>query len=336
VRAFVVPEPGTASLETIDDPTPRAGQVVVRVDAAGICGTDLHILDGHLPSAAYPLIPGHEVAGEIVALGEDVDLVEEGQRVAVDPSVYCGGCQQCRAGWTNLCDRWGGMGVTRPGGFAEFVAVPASWCEVLPREVPTERGALVEPIACALHALDRAGALVGKETLIFGAGTMGSLLAALFARGGARSVMVVDPVADRLDLASSYGATHTATALADLPRPGGEGWDVTVDASGVIAAIEDAVRVVRRAGRVVVVGVARADRTARFSPYEIYNREATIVGSMAVLHSFGRAPEILASGVIDPDLLISHRFGLEDIDEAVSTVREGRGRKVLVLPRGAR
>jgi 2-desacetyl-2-hydroxyethyl bacteriochlorophyllide A dehydrogenase len=336
VRAFVVPEPGTASLETIDDPTPQTGQVVVRVEAAGICGTDLHILDGHLPSAAYPLVPGHEVAGEVVALGADVDLVEEGQRVAVDPSVFCGGCHGCRAGWPNLCDRWGGMGVTRPGGFAEFVAVPASWCEVLPREVPTERGALVEPIACALHALDRAGPLVGKDTLILGAGTMGSLLAALFARAGARSVTVVDPVADRLELASSYGATHTATALADLPRPGDEGWDVTVDASGVISAIEDAVHAVRRAGRVVLVGVARADRTARFSPYEIYRKEASIVGSMAVLHSFGRAPEILASEVIDPHLLISHRFPLEDIDEAFSTVREGRGRKVLVLPRQER
>jgi 2-desacetyl-2-hydroxyethyl bacteriochlorophyllide A dehydrogenase len=336
VRALVVPEPGTASLETIDDPAPQAGQVVVRVEAAGICGTDLHILDGHLPPAVYPLVPGHEVAGEVVALGPDVDLVEEGQRVAVDPSVFCGSCHQCRAGWPNLCDRWGGMGVTRSGGFAEFVAVPASWCEVLPREVSTERGALVEPIACALHALDRAGPLVGKDTLIFGAGTMGSMLAALFARGGARSVMVVDPVADRLGVASGHGATHTATALTDLPRPGGEGWDVTVDASGAIDAIEAAIRGVRRAGRVVIVGVARADRTARFSPYEIYNREASIVGSMAVLHSFGRAPEILASGVFDPDLLVSHRFPLEHIDEAIATVREGRGRKVLVQPRQER
>jgi len=330
VRALVLPEPGSAALATVDDPAPAPGEVVVAVGAAGICGTDLHLLAGSLPPAVYPLVPGHEVAGKVVATGRGATLVNEGQQVAVDPSVFCGGCPQCRAGWPNLCANWGGMGITRPGGLAEYVAVPASWCEPLPEDLPTTHGALVEPLACALHALDRAGAVIGRDTLVFGAGPMGCLLAALFRHAGARSVSVVDPQEGRLQVAERLGATATAPAVDGLTAP--DGWHVVVDASGAVPAIEQALRVVRPAGRVVIVGVTPPDATARFLPYELYAKEVTVVGSMAILHSFGRARDVLTSGLFDPESLITHTFALDDVGTALDTMRQGRGEKVLVLP----
>jgi len=152
VRAAIADGSGAVTLTTVDDPAPRSTEVIVQVDSCGICGTDLHIIDGDYPAARTPIVPGHEIAGTIVARGQAARHLEEGVFVVVDPVVECGYCDQCRSGRTNLCVNWQGYGVTEPGGFAEFVRVRAVDVEPIPPSVPHEWATLVEPVSCALHA----------------------------------------------------------------------------------------------------------------------------------------------------------------------------------------
>ncbi|WP_007024293.1 alcohol dehydrogenase catalytic domain-containing protein, partial [Saccharomonospora iraqiensis] len=192
MRAVVVDEPGTVRVAEVPDPVPGPGEVVVRVGACGICGTDLHIADGHFPPTPYPIVPGHEFAGEVVALGPDVGAGRAvGERVAVDPSRFCGACGPCRAGRGNLCAGWGATGDTVDGAFAEYVAVPAATCHRMPEGMTDRQGALVEPVSCAVHGLRRIGVEVGERFLVVGAGTMGLILSRLLRASGAR-VTVVD------------------------------------------------------------------------------------------------------------------------------------------------
>ncbi len=157
MRAAIADGSGAVTLTTVDDPAPRSTEVIVQVDSCGICGTDLHIIDGDYPAARTPIVPGHEIAGTIVARGQAARHLEEGVFVVVDPVVECGYCDQCRSGRTNLCVNWQGYGVTEPGGFAEYVRVRAVDVEPIPPSVPHEWATLVEPVSCALHALDRIG-----------------------------------------------------------------------------------------------------------------------------------------------------------------------------------
>ena len=330
MRAAVIDTPGTVSVTTVADPAPGPRDVVVEVAAVGICGTDIHILDGDFEPTPYPIVPGHEFAGTIVAVGSEVTEVAEGERVAVDPSLFCGECHFCAIGRGNLCERWNAIGVTKPGACAEYVTVPVANCYRLPDGVSLAHAALIEPLSCAVHGFDLLPGRVGEHYLVYGAGTMGLLMAQLARRAGAASVSVVDLNTDRLAVASKLGADRVATAADEFDRP--QGWEVVIDCTGAVPAIEDGLRRVRRGGSFQVFGVAAAEAAASFSPFRVYNDEITIVGSMAVLHSFGRAVELLATGAIDPATMISHSFGLDDYTRALDAFRAGTGRKLQIIP----
>src|SRR5579864_6299071 len=236
MRAIVIDRPGTFRVAEVPDPTPGAGEVVVRVEYCGICGTDLHILAGEFPPTPYPITPGHEFAGTVVARGPDVkpDL-PIGARVAVDPSLYCGYCRRCRAGRDNLCENWAAIGDTVDGAFAEYVAVPAVNAYRLPVDLDGQLGAMIEPLACAVHGLRRLGPVFGDTVVLTGAGTMGLLLLQLLVHAGAGPVTVVDRVADRLAVARKLGAARTASGLSDLED---ERFEIAVDATGVPAVVD--------------------------------------------------------------------------------------------------
>jgi 2-desacetyl-2-hydroxyethyl bacteriochlorophyllide A dehydrogenase len=328
VKAAVI-SADSVTVETVPDPAPGPREVVVAVAGCGICGTDLHIAEGEF-APTLPVVPGHEFAGEVVALGADVTEVRVGDQVAVDPSLYCHECHYCRRGRGNLCERWGAIGVSTAGGAAEFAVAPVANCVRLPESVTPADAALIEPLSCAVRGFDVLAPQLGDHFLIYGAGTMGLMMMELAKRAGAAGVSMVDLNPTRLETARELGCTATVTSADELDRP--RGWDVVVDCTGVVAAIEDGLGRVAPGGTFQQFGVANEDATASFSPYRIYNKEIRIVGSMAVLHSFERAAELFAEGVLRPDVMISHRMGLEDYPAALEQFRQGVGRKIQVMP----
>jgi 2-desacetyl-2-hydroxyethyl bacteriochlorophyllide A dehydrogenase len=329
MRAAIIDQPGSIRVGEVPDPKPRERQVVVKVGACGICGTDLHIADGHFPPTPYPIVPGHEFAGEIIELGADVPGDWRiGDRVAVDPSLFCGYCTPCRSGHGNLCENWGATGDTVDGAFAEYVAVPAANCYRMPETMTWEQGALVEPVSCAVHGVRRVGVEAGERFLVVGAGTMGLLMQQLLQRAGAQ-VTVVDRNTGRLGRATELGATAVAGDVGELD---GEKFDAAADCTGAAPAIEAAFDSLRRGGRLLVFGVAPAEARVALSPFRIYNDEITVVGSMAVLNSFGTALDLVASGAVDTDSLLTDTRPLERYPDALALMRSGAGLKVQVLP----
>ncbi|MGH8963289.1 MAG: zinc-dependent alcohol dehydrogenase family protein [Jatrophihabitantaceae bacterium] len=329
MRAAVIKSVGEIGIESVDDPTPRPREVVVQVAAVGLCGTDLHILQGEF-APSLPLIPGHEFAGVVVALGTEVDSVAEGDRVAVDPSLYCFECHYCRLGRNNLCLHWGGIGVTTSGGAAEFAAAPAANCVRLPDSVATADATLIEPLSCAVRGYDVLSSQLGAHVLIYGAGTMGLMMLELAKRVGAVSVDVVDVNADRLKVAAQLGCSRTATSADEMELA--YGWELVVDATGNERAIQDGIGRVGPGGTFLQFGVADYAARATIDPYRIYNKEITITGSMAVLHSYERAADLFASGVLDPSVFITDRYPLARYSDAIEAFRGGAGLKTQVLP----
>ncbi len=321
--------PGRIAVEEVPDPTPGPTDVVVRPAAVGICGTDLHIMDGEF-APSFPIVPGHEFAGEIVAVGSQVSGYAVGDQVAVDPSLYCGYCYYCKRARGNQCENWAAIGVTASGGAAEFVAAPMANLFALPDHLAARDAALIEPLSCAVRGFDVLPRAMATSYLIYGSGTMGLMMLELAKRAGAESVSVVDLNPARLATAERLGCSAATTSAEELDAP--RGFDVVIDCTGAEAAIRDGLSRVGRGGTFLQFGVSSYDARVAIEPYEIYRREITITGSMAVLHSFDRAGELLAAGVLDPSIFVSHRFPLDDYAQALDQFRAGVGRKILIEP----
>ena len=334
MRAVVFESEGRLSLTERPDPEPGYKEILIETAAVGICGTDTHVFDGEFEGTVFPLVPGHEATGTIVALGEGVnDGVFDfrvGDHVAVNPSTTCGECEFCLNGHQNLCRFWNGLGVVASDGASQerFVA-PAGNVYKLKPETDLFEAALIEPLACAIRGWDVLPRRLGDHVLVYGAGTMGLLMAQLAPRAGAASVTVVDLNAERLQTAAEVGVEHRFTSADDAGR---EKWDVVIDCTGNIRAIEDGLKRVKPAGFFQDFGVAPADRTANYSPFRVYRDEISIVGTMAVLNSFGRAVEMFEAGAIRPTPMISHSFVLDDYAEALEMFRTGTGRKLQIRP----
>jgi len=342
MRAVVIDAPGRIRVDNVPDPTPRPNEVLVRVGACGICGTDLHIIDGDSPLARYPVIPGHEFAGEVVALGYDIAQsngngeanITVGSRVAIDPNLYCGHCDFCRTGHENLCLNYAALGVTTNGGIAQCVAVPMSSAYLLPDTMSLREGALIEPVSCAVHGMHSLNPRSGDTFLIVGAGTMGLLLLQLALRGGASRVAMVDVNMQRLASAEELGATRTYKDIERALADESLGFNCVIDATGVPAVIENAFMAVKRGGKFMVFGVASNEARISLSPFRIYNDEITILGSMAILFSFQAALDLISSGVINTQAMLTEALPLQDFSRALEMVRKGQGVKTQILPDG--
>lgn len=329
MRAAVVQEPGLVEVVDVADPSPGPDDVVVEVAACGVCGTDVHILHGEF-APRLPVTPGHELAGTVVAVGRDVTGLRVGDVVAADPNLYCGRCHYCRRGRGNLCERFAALGVTHPGGAAQYVAVPAGNCVRLPEHVRAEDAVLIEPLSCAVHAVDVLRGRVGDHCLVYGAGTMGLMVLRLALATGAASVDVVDTDPGKLVAAQALGCRQAVTDADELDMP--RGWEVVVDCTGAPSAIEDGLSRVGRGGTFLQVGVTSPGTRVGWEPYRVFREEITITGSMGVLHSYERAAELFFGGLVDPALLVSDRFRLDDYRAALDLVAAGTARKVLVTP----
>ena len=256
MKAAVITGVGQVEVAEVPDPTPGPRDVVVDVAACGLCGTDLHILQGEF-APTLPIVPGHEFAGTVVALGADVTEVRVGDRVAVDPSLYCHECRMCRVGRNNLCERWNAIGVSKPGGAAEYAVAPVANCVKLPEHIRTEDAALIEPLSCAVRGYDVLRAQMAARVLIYGSGTMGLMMLQLGKLTGAASIDIVDLNEERLKTAVQLGVTATGVNADELDNP--RGWDVVIDATGNQKAIQDGIGRVAPAAR----SCSSASRTTR-------------------------------------------------------------------------
>lgn len=334
MRAVAFQSEGVLVLEERPVPVPGHKEILIETAAVGICGTDTHVLDGEFEGTVFPLVPGHEATGTIVALGEGVnDGVFDfrvGDHVAVNPSTTCGECEFCLNGHQNLCPKWNGLGVVASDGAAQqFFTAPSTNVYRLKPETDLYEAALIEPLACAIRGWDVLPRRLGDHVLVYGAGTMGLLMAQLAGRAGAATVTIVDLNEDRLRTAQECGIERRHVSADDADR---EKWDVVIDCTGNIRAIEDALSRVKPAGFFQDFGVAPADKTARFSPFRVYRDEISIVGTMAVLNSFGRAVELFEAGAVNARAMISHSFTLDDYAQALEMFRKGQGRKLQIRP----
>jgi len=330
MKAVLVEEPGSVNVVSMPDPSPAPDEVVVQVGACGICGTDIHIIDGEFPPTVYPIVIGHEFGGEVVAVGKDVEGFAVGDRVGVDPTLNCGACYYCQRGMGNLCERWNAVGVGHhPGGFAEFVAVPERVVYPLPEAMSMKAAALIEPVSCVVRGFHRLQPQTGESYLIYGAGPMGLLNAQVARYNGASTVALIDINRSRLERAKQeFGFEHVATSLDELRNLAPRGFDNVIEATGVTKVAERAIDAVKRRGKLLLFGVCPPGEKASYDAFKIYNEEITILGSMAVLNSYGPAIDIIAAGAIDTDRMVTDTYTLDQFPQAEAHVRSGKGLKV--------
>jgi 2-desacetyl-2-hydroxyethyl bacteriochlorophyllide A dehydrogenase len=318
MKAAILHRPRDLRVEDARDPTPEPGEVVVRVVAAGLCGTDHEIWSGGRP-VAYPRVMGHELVGRVESVAPGVTEVRPGDPVVVEPNYSCGRCPLCREGNRNLCLSRITIGINVDGGFAELVRVPARCCR--PTSASADRDALLlaEPLAVVVRAVNRGKPERGESAAIVGAGSLGLLALQVLRARGAR-VMVVSRSRRRFALAAELGAetTHATVdgPLADAARrfSGREGVDLVVETAGTPEAVTHALELVRPGGRVVLIGLPHEPTPVSF--FSVVRREVTITGSMIYQDEFPEALRLVEEGTVRTGPLITHRFSLDRIGEA--------------------
>ena len=310
----------------VAEPTIGPRDVLVRSKACGICGTDVHIWEGDF-FPTFPLIPGHELAGEVAAVGAEVTEVAVGDRVMVDPTVTCEECHFCMINRQNHCLRWNAVGVTRDGGFAEYVRVPVKNCYRF-EKVSFGEAAFCEPLACVVFGQDRAKIDIGSQVLVVGAGPIGQLHLMASRANGAASVTCVDTVESKLDMARQHGASDVVIAdnalEAKLRKIAPYGFDVVLDATGVAKVMQDTLKFVKPGGTYVVFGVCGPQDKIDFYPFDVYRRDLTIVGSFAIRRTYDRAFKLMEAGVVDVKKLIHEALPVEEIGRGLEMMKKGQ------------
>jgi len=337
-QASVLHGVGDLRIDERPVPSPAPGEVLIAMGSVGICGSDVHYLEhGRIGSFVVeaPMILGHESSGIVEALGDGVTSLSPGDRIALEPGVPCRRCAACKSGRYNLC-----AGVrffaTPPvdGSMATYVTHPADFCYMLPDHVSLDEGAMMEPLSVGIHACRRGGVSMGDRVLVMGAGPIG-LVTVLAARAAGASVIALsDPRAERLDLAREVGAdlVTSATGPALVPelvdRAGGM-FDVSVDCSGVEAAVRVAMSATRSGGKVVLVGLGPDEMTLPI--VESATREVDLLGIFRYSNAYPVALELIASGRVDVKPIVTHRFSMTRVSEAFDVARTGRDGAVKVM-----
>lgn len=339
-RAACYMAPGEIQVFDRPIPQPGFGEVLIRNRAAGICGTDVHIFHGEKGASPVkpPVVLGHEYSGEIAALGPGVTAFKPGDRVTVDPNIYCGSCYPCRIGKKQHCDHMDAIGVGRDGGFAEYSLVDAAQCFLLGNGVSFEEGAMAEPLACCLHGIDRAQIRPGDHVYVIGGGTIGLLMVQLAKLSGAATVTLSEPVALRRQIGLELGADwalHPADGVFSDDSPTAvknRGADVVIECVGNTAATERAFEAAARGGRVLLFSVPKPDATYPMPLYQIFQKELTILGSFVNPDTHQRAVELLNSGRIRVAPLITHRYSVNETAAAIQMQQSSASIKVMVTP----
>lgn len=339
MKAAVLMDTKRVETEERDQPVPKTGEVLVEVKACGVCKTDYHTFHGTFP-VDHPRVLGHEAAGEVIMVGDGVERVAEGDRVAVNPMVPCNQCSACKAGHENLCENSttiGGAGDhVVDGAFAEYVCVPAGNVEPID-DMSIQRAALAEPLGCCVHGVDQSDLAHGDSVVLIGAGPIGLLLLQSFRDAGAGEILVSEPVADRRALATDLGADYTIdpteTALTETVDDLIGTVDIAVEVVGTPRTIQDAIALPDSGGQTLILGVPPQDSTVEISPFEYYYNEIEITGTYSLRpHDFEIAVKMLQQGRIDTDRLVTEELSLDELTTAFDRMDRTEGMKKLVLP----
>ena len=338
MKAVVYEAPRTFSYRDMADPEITADEVLLRIHACGLCGTDLHIHEGEF-GPRFPLVPGHEFTGEIVELGDDVSGFNVGQRIVANSNTYCGTCFYCMRGDFLLCENLGAYGVTLDGGFAEYLKIKAD--RVFPiQNLKAREAVMVEPTACAVHGIEVLDAKPGSDVLLFGAGPTGQVLAQLVKLNGAARLVVAAPPGKKLDLISRLAADEVVAMDREDPNIhrkrlrelSPNGFDYVIEATGAAPVCEDALQFVRRRGTLLVYGVYPEKATARFRPFDLFRGEIAIKGSFAQVDSFGRALAYLEGGKVKVGEIVTDEIPLREYQHALDLAWARKGVKTLLVP----
>jgi threonine dehydrogenase-like Zn-dependent dehydrogenase len=316
----------------IDDyPVPKIAddELLVRVAACGVCGTDIHIYEGEVPLAKFPVIAGHEFSGTVEKVGSAVADISAGDKVVVEPNLFCSRCHYCRTGKKHFCVNWQGIGLTRDGGFAEFARIPRQAAYVMPESLSFTKGALFEPVACVLHGIERTKMEPGSSVVVCGAGSIGLLFVHLLKRLGAGQVIVSEPDKTKREIALRLGANlalspkETQLKEAVMDRTGGFGADIAIDASGLPEVVSSLVDLVQNTGTVLIFGVSPEDARIKVRPFDIYRRELTILGAFTNPYTNEAALNLLND--IDVDPIVTHQIRIEQlVEDGIKAVHEKR------------
>ncbi len=331
MRALQLVAPSTLAVVDLPRPSPGPGEVRLRVKACGICGSDLHGMDGSSGRRIPPLVMGHEASGVIDAAGAGVTAWKVGDRVTFDSTVWCGECGYCREGRVNLCDSRQVVGVAcaefrRDGAFAEYVTIPQRILHRLPDALSFEEAAFAEPVGVALHAVRRAGEVGGSTALVVGAGLIGLLIVQALKRAGAARVIAVDLDEGRLKLARKLGADEVFRGGETAPLLE---VDLAMEVVGAATTVDLAIRSVRKGGRVVLVG--NLSPSVPLPLQVVVTRELDLLGSCAIAGEYPEALEAIASGAIRVMPLISASMRLEDGEIAFVKAKAPGALKVLII-----
>lgn len=330
---------GNKTFAVTDLPTPHAGpgELVLRNQVCGVCGTDVHIYHGEPGSADVnpPVVLGHEYSGEVVEVGEGVTGFAVGDHVTVDPNIYCGHCAYCQNGKKQLCPSMEAIGVTRDGGFAQYSLIPASQAFKLEPTVPWEAAAMAEPLACCLHGIDLAGIQVGDKVCVVGGGAIGLLMVQLAKLSGASQIVLSEPNEKRRQVGLQLGAN----AAIDPTRPDAQeafaqvldgGANVVIECVGNVPAVKSAFQFAGKGATVLLFSVPKVDATFDLPLFDVYKKELTIKGSFVNPDTHARAVALINSGKVDFGPIITHRFTLDQLPEAIAMQMSDASIKVVV------
>ncbi len=341
MKAIVYDAPRSFAYSDVREPSPAEDEVLIRVKACGLCGTDLHIHEGEF-APRFPLIPGHEFTGEIAGTGSAVAGWRAGDRVVANCNRACGHCFHCRRGQPLRCESLVAYGIQVDGGFAEFLCVKAGTVFAVPT-LPWREAIMVEPTACAVHGVEVLGVRPGADVLMFGAGPTGQVLAQLLKMNGAASLTVAAPAGPKLALAERLSADRVVAIDRDDPDRhrralhdiSANGFDYVVEATGAPGMCAEAMRQVRRGGEVLIYGVYPEGATFPVNPFDVFRNEITVKGSFAQINDFGRALAYLESGQVKVGEIVSDEFELKDWDRALDNAWQRRGIKAVLVPPGS-
>lgn len=328
---------GNKTFEVREQELPRAGvgEVVIRNMACGVCGTDVHIYHGELGSADVtpPVVLGHEYSGVVTEVGEGVTSLRPGDHVTVDPNIYCGKCDYCRVGKKQLCEHMEAIGVTRNGGFAEYSVVPEGQAFLLSPKLPMEFGAMAEPVACCLHGIDRAEICEGDTVCIVGGGAIGLIMVQLARLAGAAKIILSEPNEKRRSVGLSLGADIAIDPAAPGAMDGfRNAADVVIECVGNLPAVKSAFAYAKKGANIVLFSVPKVDSKFDLPLFDVYKKELTIKGSFVNPDTHSRAVALLNAGKLNFDQIITHRFPLAQMPEAIAMQMSDQSIKVIVTP----